>query len=104
MLGNVSIAWPAAQTTVDLVNFKDGSSISGWDSPQINHIFTAKGSLEVSGSFFLDLSLDVGVDVFNGKFNRAIKLVDEPSVTISAGVSGSIVRLPEQLAMRSAVD
>jgi len=90
MLGSISIAWPAAQATVDLVNFKGGSSISGWDSPQINRNFTAKGSLEVSGSFFFDLSLEVGIDVLNGKWKKAIKLVDEPSVTISAGISGSI--------------
>jgi hypothetical protein len=75
------LSWPELSATLDFVD-PAGSSQSGW-TPTANDTVQADGSLTVSSTLGLPITLGFGLNLLNGKFEKEIKLVDTPGVRAS---------------------
>ena len=82
LLTGASLNWPAFQATLDFVD-QSKSSQSGW-TPEITRKFDAHGSLSAKAALGLPVTLSFGINVLDGKFERAVNLTDIPAITAEA--------------------
>jgi hypothetical protein len=75
------LSWPALSATLDFVHPAQ-SSLSGW-TPTANDTVQADGSLTMSSTLGLPITLGFGLNLLNGKYEKEIKLVDTPGVQAS---------------------
>ena len=77
----VIYAWDDAQAHFDLVNY-GASTESGW-KPSVNKTFNMTGGqLDVNGTFGVPISLAVGINVLNGKFDKNVSITDTPNIEL----------------------
>ncbi|KAH8125019.1 hypothetical protein LI328DRAFT_156029 [Trichoderma asperelloides] len=77
-LVGASLTWPALSATLDFVNHAN-SQQSGW-VPRVGDTVQADGSLTVTSTLGLPITLGFGINVLNGKYVKEIKLVDTPGI------------------------
>ncbi|PTB41827.1 hypothetical protein M441DRAFT_46936 [Trichoderma asperellum CBS 433.97] len=77
-LVGASLTWPALSATLDFVHHAN-SQQSGW-VPRVGDRVQADGSLTVSSTLGLPITLGFGINVLNGKYSKEIKLVDTPGI------------------------
>ncbi|KAF9700726.1 hypothetical protein EKO04_001397 [Ascochyta lentis] len=82
LLTGASLNWPAFEATLDFVD-QSKSSQSGW-TPEVTTKFDAHGSLSAKAALGLPVTLSFGINVLDGKFEKAVNLTDIPAITAEA--------------------
>lgn len=85
LVGGV-VAIKEASASFDIISAKGQSS--GWQ-PSFTPIFEAEGEVSASASFGLPVALALGISANRGKYSADVALVNKPSLTASAKISGS---------------
>ncbi|UPX15347.1 uncharacterized protein EKO05_0005795 [Ascochyta rabiei] len=71
-----------AEATLDFVD-QSKSSQSGW-TPEVTTKFDAHGSLSAKAALGLPVTLSFGINILDGKFEKAVNLTDIPAITAEA--------------------
>ncbi|KAJ4359090.1 hypothetical protein N0V95_002484 [Ascochyta clinopodiicola] len=82
LLTGASLNWPAFEATLDFVD-QSKSSQSGW-TPEVTTKFDAHGSLSAKAALGLPVTLSFGINILDGKFEKAVNLTDIPAITAEA--------------------
>ena len=82
LLTGASLNWPAFQATLDFVD-SSKSTQSGW-TPQVTRKFDAHGELTATAALGLPVTLSFGINVLDGRFEKAVNLTDIPAITAEA--------------------
>jgi hypothetical protein len=82
LLTGVSLNWPNFQATLDFVD-QSKSSQSGW-TPEITKKFDAHGALTAKAALGLPVTLSFGINILDGRFEKAVNLTDTPAITAEA--------------------
>src|SRR5204863_3113715 len=87
-----TLGFPTPEFSIDLADLSK-STASGW-TPDFTPIFNAKGNLTLAAAFAMPLSINFGIDVLKGKFEKDVMLSESPTVTLSVTESGAIAYDP----------
>lgn len=82
LLTGASLTWPAFQAHLDFVDSRQ-SSQSGW-VPQVNRKFDAHGEITATAALGLPVTLSFGINILDGRFEKAVNLTDIPAITAEA--------------------
>lgn len=82
LLTGASLNWPAFQATLDFVD-QSKSTQSGW-TPEITRKFDAHGELTAKAALGLPVTLSFGINILDGRFEKAVNLTDTPAITAEA--------------------
>ncbi|KAH6633380.1 hypothetical protein C7974DRAFT_170427 [Boeremia exigua] len=82
LLTGASMNWPAFEATLDFVDSKK-STQSGW-VPQVTRKFDAHGELTATAALGLPVTLSFGINILDGRFEKAVNLTDIPAITAEA--------------------
>lgn len=82
LLTGASLNWPAFHAHLDFVDARQ-SSQSGF-VPQVDRKFDAKGELTATAALGLPITLSFGINILDGRFEKAVNLTDIPGITAEA--------------------
>lgn len=82
LLTGASLTWPAFNAHLDFVDSRQ-SSQSGW-VPQVDRKFDAHGELTATAALGLPITLSFGINILDGRFEKAVNLTDIPAITAEA--------------------
>ncbi|KAF2495895.1 hypothetical protein BU16DRAFT_617426 [Lophium mytilinum] len=80
--------WPAIDAVVDVIH-RENSKLGTLGVPALQPVLEAKGSIQVAADASLKVALAFGIDILKGTWKKQAALIDKPSFSIAAGVSGS---------------
>ncbi|KAF2804907.1 uncharacterized protein BDZ99DRAFT_575098 [Mytilinidion resinicola] len=80
--------WPAIDAVVDVIN-RENSKLSTLGIPALQPVLDVKGSVKAAADASLKVALAFGIDILKGTWKKQAALIDKPSFSIAAGVSGS---------------
>ena len=87
LLAGFELAWPNAQTTIDLVAATQSNS--GW-TPSFSPTLRATGTFGITLTPSIPVSLGFGISVLGGAWSKTLALVETPSLTLSAAAYGAV--------------
>lgn len=82
LITGASLNWPAFHAELNFVD-SSKSSQSGW-KPEITKKFQVHGDLSAKAALGLPVTLNFGINILNGVFEKGINLTDIPAITAEA--------------------
>ena len=81
----VSLTWPSFEANLDFLD-SSKSTKSGW-TPEVEQAFNVNGNIEAKAALGLPVTLNFGIDIFDGFWHKGVNLTDTPAITASAEFS-----------------
>lgn len=87
LLAGARLTWPAIQANINIMS-ASASGITGF-VPAIDPRFQASGNVSATAELHLTTAIGFVIGLLDNRFSKSVELVDQPGVTITAGVAGS---------------